>query len=257
MDIKNVIEVNENSKNIIEVNKVYVTNDYSLFKHMEGNRNISTLHLARLMKSFEKKQLPIPVIVNDQFEVFEGQHRMETCRALHLPVYFMMIENLKLEDAIIVNTVQKKWTAEDYFQHYCTLGKEQYLLLSNFMEITGLTLHNARTFLEINGATGVRQQAKFSAGEFIVQDYTRSLELFNQHLDFKNCPAFGKSSCKLAILKILTHRDYDHSRMMLKLETLSYRVTQRATVTDYLFLFSEIYNYNASKDKKVYFHLDY
>lgn len=241
--------------------KVLVTKDYDNFVFMEGNRNVSPVHLTRIKRSLEEKQLPIPIIVtekeNGKLEIFEGQHRYTACRQLDLPIYYIIIENLQLEDAITINTISKKWTAEDYFQHYCTLKKEHYLLLRQFMEITGLTLYNARTFIDFCSSKGSKQTHDFNTGSFQVTDYNKSLDLYYKHLDYSDCPAFAKANCKLAILRVLNYPGYDHDRMIAKLEQgLAYKVTQRTTTSDYLALFSEIYNYGVNKNNKVYFHLD-
>ena len=47
-----------------EVNQVLKTNDYSMFKHMNGNRNINKLHLKRLTESMSEKYIEVPIIVN-------------------------------------------------------------------------------------------------------------------------------------------------------------------------------------------------
>ena len=159
-------------------------------------------------------------------------------------------------DAISINTVSKKWSAEDYFQHHLALGKPEYIRLKKFMDETGLSLHNARTFLDNISAKGTKQQSTFYNGDFVIEDYDRSMEMFKKHMDYSACPAFNKAACKLAILKIMNHPQYDHERMVIKLDQLAYKITNRVSTTDYLVAFSDIYNYNASKDKKVYFHLD-
>ena len=189
-------------------------------------------------------------------EIFEGQHRYIACREMGLPIYYIIVEGLTLEDAISINTVSKKWSAEDYFQHHLALGKPEYIRLKKFMDETGLSLHNARTFLDNISAKGTKQQSTFYNGDFVIEDYDRSMEMFKKHMDYSACPAFNKAACKLAILKIMNHPQYDHERMVLKLEQLAYKITNRVSTTDYLVAFSDIYNYNASKDKKVYFHLD-
>jgi len=40
-----------------EVSHVYETTDYSMFKTLDGNREIQKLHVRRLMKSFEEGYL--------------------------------------------------------------------------------------------------------------------------------------------------------------------------------------------------------
>lgn len=247
----------------LQTNQVLCTDDYDLFVFMEGNRNVNNIHLNRIKRSLDKKQLPIPIVVTPskkfpgKLEVFEGQHRMVSCRELGLKVWYIIIENLQLEDAITINTISKKWNAEDYFQHYLAQNKEHYVLLKSFMEVTGLTLHNARTFIEFSSAKGARQQMAFNNGDFEITDYNQSLDYYYKHLDYSECPAFTKASCKLAIIRVMKHPQYDHERMINKLnQGLSHKVTVRTTTSDYLSLFSEIYNYNTNKGNKVYFHLD-
>lgn len=238
-------------------NQVLVTYNYDIFKFMEGNRNVNVMHLNRMKSSLDKKQLPIPLIVTTNMEIFEGQHRYMACREMGLPIYYIIVEGLTLNDAISINTVSKKWSAEDYFQHYLALGKPEYIKLKQFMDETGLSLHNARTFLDNVSAKGSKQQTRFYNGEFKIDDYNKSMRMFKQHLDYAKCPAFNKAACKLAIIKVMNHPLYEHDRMILKLDQLAYKITNRVTTADYLLAFSEVYNYNTSKDKKVYFHIDY
>lgn len=243
-----------------KVNEIYVTKDYDKFVFMNGNRNVNSLHLKRMAESLLRKQLPIPIIVKTveggKYQIFEGQHRFTVCREHELPVYFTVIDDLELEDAIRINTTMKKWSAEDYFQHYKALGYEHYMLLDMFMQVTGLSLHNARTFLESVSAKGVKQQKDFINGLFRVENYDYSLEMYYRHLDYSEIPAFAKANCKLAIMKIMLHPKYDHDRMKLKLSQAGYMITNRVTLSDYLAIFTEVYNYNASKQSRVYFNLD-
>ena len=49
------------------VNQVLQTTDYSMFKFLQGNRNINLPHLIRLRNSFEKRYLFSPIIVNEKY----------------------------------------------------------------------------------------------------------------------------------------------------------------------------------------------
>lgn len=56
------------------VGQVCQTNDYSLFKTLKGNRNINQAHLYRLTKSIKEKYLLSPIVVNEHFEIIDGQN---------------------------------------------------------------------------------------------------------------------------------------------------------------------------------------
>ena len=83
--------------------EIYMTNDYSMFVSMKHNRNISEAHIQRLMKSMSEKQYPVPIVVNEKNEIADGQNRFEAIKALSLPVYYMVIPGLTIEDVKRLN----------------------------------------------------------------------------------------------------------------------------------------------------------
>ena len=57
--------------------QIHSTYDLSIFKILDGNRNINLGHVERLVKSIEENGfLKMPIIVNDNFDVIDGQHRL-------------------------------------------------------------------------------------------------------------------------------------------------------------------------------------
>lgn len=72
------------------VNQVNQTNDYNLFKSLKGNRNVNKLHVQRLKESFKGDYLMSPIIVNQNYEIIDGQHRFNAAKDLSLPVNFII-----------------------------------------------------------------------------------------------------------------------------------------------------------------------
>jgi ParB-like chromosome segregation protein Spo0J len=52
------------------------SNNYDMFKFMEGNRKINSSNLNQIIVSMREKQLIIPITVNEKFEIIDGQHIM-------------------------------------------------------------------------------------------------------------------------------------------------------------------------------------
>ena len=53
--------------------QIHSTYDLSIFKILDGNRNINLGHVERLVKSIEENGfLKMPIIVNDNFDVIDG-----------------------------------------------------------------------------------------------------------------------------------------------------------------------------------------
>lgn len=65
--------------NILEKDlKTYITRDYSVFKYLSGNRDINLHNVNNIVKNvLENGLLPTIVIVNENMEVIDGQHRIE------------------------------------------------------------------------------------------------------------------------------------------------------------------------------------
>ena len=73
--------------------KVFKTNNYAKFTFLEGNRGLKTAHLLRLKKSFKENPLVSVIIVNDDFQIIDGQHRYTICQELNLPLYYIILSN--------------------------------------------------------------------------------------------------------------------------------------------------------------------
>ena len=235
---------------------VYKTNNYEQFKFMEGNRNVDIKHLHKLTESFKTKQLPIPIIVNKDYEILEGQHRYLVCKNQQLPLYYVIIEDCSIKDAILINTISKRWGMTDYLEHFCALGYENYINLKRFMEITGTNCNTARIFCDTTSVKVSKQNSKFAIGEFDMIPMAEALRKFDLYKDFYKCPAFNMQIFILAIMKIIDHPKYNHKKMMSKIDDFYYKVTKRVSKNEYIQLLTEIYNYNTNKDNKVYFYID-
>ena len=57
------------------IGQIYVTKDYTKFKTLDGNRALSRSQIKKLTRSFESEQIPLPIIINEKYEVIDGQHR--------------------------------------------------------------------------------------------------------------------------------------------------------------------------------------
>ena len=79
-----------------EVNQVIQTNDYDIFQHIDGNRTVNQLHLKRLKDSINEEYIPVPIVVNNRYQIIDGQHRFEAVKEMKKPVYFIKIQGLGL-----------------------------------------------------------------------------------------------------------------------------------------------------------------
>lgn len=68
--------------------QIYMTYDYGMFKGIKGNRIINPTNYAKLLTSMKEEYLYEPILVNEKFEIIDGQHRFNVCKALGYPVLY-------------------------------------------------------------------------------------------------------------------------------------------------------------------------
>ena len=66
--------------------EMFRTTDYDAFKRVLGNRKVLEDRVSKILASFDKiGYIPVPIIVNEKFEVIDGQGRLEACKRRGLP----------------------------------------------------------------------------------------------------------------------------------------------------------------------------
>lgn len=107
---------------------VKLTSDYKIFKSITSNREVDSKHIKKLVESISKKNLLYirPLLVNENMEVIDGQHRLEACMALRIAAPYMICPGLLKEDIHFLNSVQKNWTTMDFINYFTIEDKRGY-----------------------------------------------------------------------------------------------------------------------------------
>ena len=114
--------------NSIITGDIYRTTDYSLFKRLEGNRAVLASRVTKITKSIKTNGYIFnPIIVNEHYQVIDGQGRLEALRILGLPVDYVIAEGAGREQCIALNAYGTVWTMKDYIDSYCEDGNENYI----------------------------------------------------------------------------------------------------------------------------------
>ena len=243
-----------------EVNHVYETNDYSMFKTLDGNRNLQKLHVARLKRSFSESYLFSPVLVNSRMEIIDGQHRIEAAKELNLPVRFIILNGYGLREVQIFNTNMKNWKKEDYLKGYCDLKYPEYLRFRNFMRrFPDFGISASERILLLQAGTspvrgnfdGLRTPSGraygvkyFEEGSLSIPDYDRSCDIALKILMLKPYyDGFNRSVFVAAMLGILKLEQFSISELLAKLKYNPTGIQHCNDVTQYKLLIEDIYNY--------------
>lgn len=244
------------------VNQVNQTNDYSMFKTLEGNRHVNKLHVNRLKESFKTAYLLSPILINQKNEIIDGQHRFEAAKSMGLPVNYIICNDYGLKEVQILNTNMKNWRKEDYLNAYCDLKHPEYLKFRNFMRRFnefGIAATEAMLTGLMSGKQGSDSKGEFTTnssgkytikyfeqGDLIIPNYDYSVECAEKIMMVKPYyDGFNRPSFVRAMLGIFKVELYNHAKFIERLNANPTSLQHCANGTQYKLMIEDIYNFRS------------
>lgn len=237
------------------INQVLKTNDYAMFKHMNGNRQLNKLHLRRLKESMSEKYITVPIIVNSKYEIIDGQHRFEAAKLLNKEIVYMQVKDLNLDDVHRLNTNAKCWTSEEYMQGYCQLGLKDYIMYRDFKRRYGFGHNETNALLTNKKRMSGTKCIKFCDGTFKINDYDLAVRNAEKICMIKEYyDGYQRRSFVYAMLELFENPEYNHAEFLSKLSFQSVKLQDCTDLKGYLVLIEEIYNFKRPRGKQVRFY---
>ena len=246
------------------INQVNQTTDYEKFKNLNGNRNVNTLHVRRLQESFAKSYLLSPILVNDNFEIIDGQHRFEAAKKSNLPINFISVSGYGLEEVQLLNTNMKNWKSVDYLQGFCDLKYPEYLRFRNFMRqfphfsfmICDMLLTDSTNGSESGSArkelisntnkAGYYTKNLFKEGALKIPNYELSIINAKKLMELRDFfEGYNRTVFVRAMIMLFKHDNFNFETFVSKLKLNPTALKPCVTVTDTKVLIEEIYNYRS------------
>lgn len=238
--------------------QVQKTKNYAQFKYLLGNRPIDRYHLRKLRESIENNNhLNLhPIIVNQDFEIIDGQHRFEVARDLGLDVYFIKSDIIKDEHLIDCNVNQKSFEVENFIEFFAIKEKNpEYIQLKAILKSSGLK-PKALLTLVLGTANphvlGFIKTGKFKFPES--QDHTQIMDSYMDFLEYvkdKRIKPFGMFSnhnFARAFRWLFLTTGFNMQIFFNKFDNQWFKLRPQATSQDWYNLLLEIYN-NKNRDK--------
>jgi len=231
-----------------EVNKVYKTNDYSLFKKINGNRAVNKLHLNRLIESIKNHDLThaVPIVVNKKYEIIDGQHRFDACSTLLKPIYYIIVDGA-LKEVQILNQNTKNWKSEDYIEGYCDLKMSEYIWFKDFWKTNKISCEAAGS-ISLN-LVHDKIGNILKSGNLKISNKDEANKRVNYFHQYRKL--YDGSYTRLfvnAIIMIEKIDGFSHDRMLQKLSYQSDKLKATTKARAYLAMIEEIYNYRERKE---------
>lgn len=170
-------------KDISKTNiNIYKTRNYDLFRFFDSNRRITKNDpLKKEILSCNKLKFH-PIVVNPDFFVIDGQHRLSICKEEGLEVYFI-IDNDSLESDINKVQSSKSWRNSDFLHYYMKRGFSTYIFMDERIRDCGISITTfLRIFGKVNNANSVSRA--FREGSLLLnrstQDIRNILDIFKR-----------------------------------------------------------------------------
>jgi len=233
-----------------QINVVLKTDDYSIFKSITGNRRINTQNVKRLKKSMTIQLLEVPIIVNEKYQIIDGQHRFLAVKELELPVYYIVVKGYGLTEVHRLNVIGKNWTFYDYLNGYADAGLEDYIEARRFIEKYKFgSAETLSLLLGYNSLAGSFDRTNFDNGHFKIKsinDAIRKAEMITMVKPFYN--GYKRRNLIAAFLKLFNNNDFDFDLFLSKIALNRDKMYDCSNINQYLLRIEEIYNhYNKNK----------
>lgn len=242
---------------------VYATKNYDQFTIMPDNRKINQLHVNRLIQSFKEQYLVSPIIVNQRYEVIDGQHRLEACKATDNLIYYIIVPYYGINEVQRFNANQKNWSKIDFLEMFVSQGKEPYIQFKQFMEdfpeldflacesiLTGRS-QGTRNKSVNNKTVSMRD---FQNGLLSIPNLSLSYKNAKKLIDFKPFySGYSRRAFVVAVLPLFKSKVYDHKEMIYKLSIAPKKLEHEQNASQYRIALEDIYNWKRLKENKVSF----
>jgi len=230
-----------------EVNKVYKTNDLSMFKSITGNRVPNLQHIKRLSDSIRVYGMICnPILVNEKMEVIDGQHRLMAAKEAESFVYYIIVTGSGLNEVHTLNLNQKNWGKKDFMEGYAKMKIESYIKLKYFSEKNDdFTLANCIAFCT-NTTDNSHVKQTFDNGQWIGKDFDLAQDWANKIRMIKPYyKGYSSASFVGTMITLLQKEIFDFNEFMHKIRLQPTSLVDCRNREQYKTLIEDIYNWRS------------
>lgn len=240
------------------------TKDYSMFKRLQGNRDVLEQRKKKIKKSvLENGVLFCPITTNENMEIIDGNGRFEVFSEMDAPIDYIIKKGLTKKECVIFNSTSTPWALTDYIRSYASDGDENYIRLEKLLKTHPLC-GIASICFAIDGNITHKYQNGIKAGEYTVteQQYiaaNSALAYAEMFLDNFRCGG-NKVFLLNAVIFAYSLGQVDKKKLIDKwntygaLQTVSNPVV---TIDEALSNLERAYNYKSREGKTVYLKPEY
>lgn len=231
---------------------VYEETDYSVFKRLPDNRDVTEGRVGKLIASIKERYILNPIIVNEKFEVIDGQGRFEARKTLGLPIHYILVRGATSEDCKRMNRYNSVWTLLDYAVSFSRSGVEQYTRLLNLVRETKAPISRV---LRLSNKTAKRKNnelffnGKLKFSESDAATVERVLRIADEIDEALLSPNKRNEAFFTAVKIACEIPGYNHEQMIKNCKACRASYAQASNLENQLKEFERIYNHRRKTGK--------
>lgn len=246
--------------------KVEKTKDYAKFKNLAFNRDINKNKVLLLMGAMMKENClsSHPIIVDEHFQIIDGQHRFEAAKRLDEDIFYIQNSNVSQKHVMVANLYQSRWTTLDVIKYYAVKeGKKDYQMI--YALCNELKLKPKALFSLIFGHLGSKTASAVNNGTFALpkqQTILRNLDgcvfKFKRFVDFtkkrqiKPFLMFYSHKFCSAFRVLVLNKTFDEDQFFKNLENKWYTLKPQADSREWYMVLEKMFNWKIKgKERKI------
>jgi hypothetical protein len=224
------------------------SNDYSKFESIIGNRRLNASKIEKICADVKNgfNMLPYaPIIVSDdrsKFLIVDGQHRFEVSKKLNEPVYYVVCDDITLQQIAILNSRADKWRAIDFLNCYVSLGITDYVILRDFMNKHKTNIKLSTDLLMFNSVKASSTEA-FQSGKFECKYFDEAEAIVELTDSLFDLFVFSKDRYLIGAVQEIQNKGVaDLDRLKTKIRSKRNMMFRQTDVKNYILNIEKIYN---------------
>ena len=189
------------------------TSDYKKFNWRDSNREINDKNVKKLVKDIQERGLQSPIVVNENYEIIDGQHRFVALRQLGMVIHYIISRKWRDDEDIAAMQVATKWSAWDYCYNRSKRGdlacKAAIEAADELFKHSQKKMSRIRTIeLIMAGRSSTGLLSKLKKGEFSINE--SCLETVYEAILLMTEHPMGTSPYGARITRVLKYLFYDY-----------------------------------------------
>jgi len=243
--------------------QIYTSNNYKEFIFFKGNRDIKSNKVNRMLDSIKTYGLINPIVVDQFKQVIDGQHRLECCKTLEIPVRFSVfnIEKHKLLSLVRdINSVQNNWNSLDIAEAYSIHSKnaehyKRYLMILS-LGVAHSTVIEICMYLSLGDPDARTSTFDFKNGNLVIPENVETqasgliMLLKNSSID-KNI--WNRIYFLRALLKLKREKSFNIYSFMDNYKKFPHQWKNAYTVEENIKSIITVHNYRNRQKAKYFF----